>query len=282
MLSYRHAFHAGNHADVLKHSVLTATIDYMLKKDKPFAYIDSHSGAGMYKLDSKYAAKNAEYKTGISRVYHKEGLPELLATYTRVMHEANVGKRSLTYYPGSPWIAAVMTRKNDRLSLHELHSSDIKLLTENMKSVAGNKAKVINSDGFAGMKALLPPQSKRAVVLIDPPYEDKKDYQYVIKSLKDSIKRFSTGTYMVWYPQLKSHESKAFPDQLKNCGATDWLHVTLSVKGEPKERGMYGSGMFVINPPWVLRQQLEEALPIMKKLMCDPLAGSFNLETHES
>ena len=142
MLSYRHAFHAGNHADVLKHSVLVAIIEYYLKKDKPFWYVDTHSGSGIYKLDGKFASQNAEYKTGISKVYHKEQLPELLEMFVNQVHEANVGKRKPTYYPGSPWFAANMLRSADKLRLHELHPSDNKLLVENMKTMVQRRAHI--------------------------------------------------------------------------------------------------------------------------------------------
>lgn len=278
MLSYRHAFHAGNHADVLKHSVLVSILEYYLKKDKPFWYIDSHSGAGFYKLDSKFAAKNAEYKTGISKVLYKEDMPSLIKSYQSLVSEANEGHRSLTFYPGSPWFAAKMLRPADKLRLHELHPNDAKLLTENMQTLVRKRAHIELSDGFTGVKAVMPPPTKRAVVLIDPPYEDKKDYQKVAKLLKSALQRFKSGTFAVWYPQLSSIESREFPKLLKKCGAESWLHATLSVKGMPKEKGMYGSGMFIVNPPYVLPELLNEALPVMKSLMCDPLSGDFALE----
>ncbi len=284
MLSYRHAFHAGNHADVLKHSVLVSILEYYLRKDKPFWYIDSHSGAGFYKLDSKFAAKNAEYKTGISKVLYKEHLPKLLSDYQALVAEANEGNRSLTYYPGSPWFAAKMLRPSDKLRLHELHPSDTKLLSDNMRTLVRKRAHIETSDGFVGVKGVMPPPTKRAVVLIDPPYEDKRDYQKVAKTLKESLQRFKSGTFAVWYPQLSSIESREFPALLKKAvkqgGAQSWLHVTLSIKGMPKEKGMYGSGMFVINPPYLLPELLDEALPVMKSLMCDPISGDFLLE-HE-
>ncbi|MFC3151682.1 23S rRNA (adenine(2030)-N(6))-methyltransferase RlmJ [Litoribrevibacter euphylliae] len=282
MLSYRHAFHAGNHADVLKHSILVSVLEYYLRKDKPFWYIDSHSGAGFYKLDSKFAAKNAEYKTGISKVLNKEGLPELLSSFQALVKEANAGKRSLTFYPGSPWFAAQMLRSSDKLRLHELHPSDAKLLQENMRNLVRKRAHIEVSDGFVGVKGVMPPPTKRAVVLIDPPYEDKKDYQKVAKLLKDSLLRFQNGTFAVWYPQLASIESREFPALLKKAvkqaGVESWCHATLSIKGMPKGKGMYGSGMFIVNPPYLLPEQLEKALPVMKELMCDPLSGDFSLE----
>ncbi|GAA3919808.1 23S rRNA (adenine(2030)-N(6))-methyltransferase RlmJ [Litoribacillus peritrichatus] len=278
MLSYRHAFHAGNHADVLKHSVLVAILDYYLKKDKPFWYVDTHSGAGMYKLDSKFAAKNAEFKTGISKLYHKDGLPQFLEMFIAQVKAANTGKRSLTYYPGSPWFAAKMLRPSDKLRLHELHPTDSQLLQDNMKSMVRKRAHVDKSDGFSGLKAIMPPPTKRSVVLIDPPFEDKSDYKTVVNTLKESVKRFSSGTFAIWYPQLSSKESKDLPEKLKRTDAKSWLHVTLSIKGEPKGKGMYGSGMFVVNPPYLLVQQLEEALPVMKAMLCDPLSGSVSLE----
>ena len=171
-----------------------------------------------------------------------------------------------------------MLRSTDKLRLHELHPSDNKLLVENMKTMVQRRAHIEKTDGFTGLKSIMPPPTKRSIVLIDPPYEDKQDYRTVVRTLKECLKRFSSGTYAVWYPQLTSQESKNLPNKLKNCGADSWLHVSLSIKGAPKGKGMYGSGMFVINPPYVLVNQLKEALPIMKTLMCDPLSGSVNLE----
>ena len=177
MLSYRHAFHAGNHADVLKHLVLIQLTRYLCQKEKPFWYIDTHSGAGAYALDSGYAAKLAEYKDGVGRLWGRTDLPKPLADYVDLVRRLNSDRRLLVY-PGSPHFALWTMRDQDRLRLFELHSKDARLLQENFKD-AGKQVIVDPTDGFAGLKALLPPAPRRSLVLIDPSYEVKQDYDRV-------------------------------------------------------------------------------------------------------
>ena len=188
MLSYRHAFHAGNHADVLKHLVLVQLSRYLGQKEKPFWYIDTHSGAGAYTLDSGYAAKLAEYKEGIGRLWSRNDLPPAVADYVELVRRINPDRRLLAY-PGSPYFALWTMREQDRLRLYELHSKDARLLHENFDS-AGKQVVVEAGDGFAGLKAMLPPPPRRALVLIDPSYEDKQDYERVFHALKESLVRF--------------------------------------------------------------------------------------------
>jgi 23S rRNA (adenine2030-N6)-methyltransferase len=197
MLSYRHAFHAGNHADVLKHYIQTQILSYFNQKDKSYWYIDTHSGAGVYSLREGYATKNAEFESGIARLWDRDDLPESIAEYVDVVKALNPDGK-LTLYPGSPYVADQLLRPTDRLRLFELHSSDSKILKENFAE-AGRRVAVIAGDGFAGIKGVLPPPPRRGVTLIDPPFEDKNDYDYVIEMLEDSLRRFATGTYAVWY-----------------------------------------------------------------------------------
>jgi 23S rRNA (adenine2030-N6)-methyltransferase len=260
MLSYRHAFHAGNHADVLKHAVLAFMLDYYNQKDKPYWYIDTHAGAGAYQLDIGFAAKNAEYAGGIARLMNHDDLPQMLQPYVALVRDMNEGN-TLKYYPGSPLVADKLLRAEDKLRLFELHPTDLQLLQQTFAR-AGRRVQIQQADGFAGIKALLPPPTRRAVVLIDPPYEVKDDYRHVITALKEALERFATGTYAVWYPQLQRAEVPTMLEKLKKLPVKDWLHVALDVNlPSPDGFGMHGSGLFILNPPWTLHAALQQALP---------------------
>jgi 23S rRNA (adenine2030-N6)-methyltransferase len=278
MLSYRHAFHAGNHADVLKHFVLDQVLVYTTQKEKPFWMIDTHAGAGLYQLNQGYAAQNAEFESGISRIINSTDLPESVAHYVEQIKTTNAGT-SLNFYPGSPLIEKMHLRTDDKLRLFELHPSDCKLLLENFKG-EGRQVKIEMLDGFTGLKSILPPPSKRAVVLIDPPYEEKQDYQRVVDTIKDSLVRFATGTYMVWYPLLQRSEPLQMVERLKNLNVENWLNVSLTVQQPSAEGfGMFGSGMFIINPPWTLPEILNEAMPYLTHTLAQDDTANYLLES---
>ena len=280
MLSYRHAFHAGNHADVLKHFVELHLLQYLNQKDKPYWMIDTHAGAGLYALDQGYAVKNAEYMSGIARLMQRDDLPAALAEYVALVRGLNPDGE-LKIYPGSPWVAMQVLRQQDQLRLFELHPTDSKVLHENFAS-AGRRVRIEATDGFAGLKALLPPAPRRALVLIDPPYEEKQDYQRVPAALKDALKRFETGTYAVWYPLLQRHESQHFAESLKRLPAKSWLNVSLTVNTPSADGfGMHGSGMFVLNPPWTLMTTLKTVMPYLTRVLGQDTGASYILEAHE-
>ncbi len=277
MLSYRHAFHAGNHADVLKHLVLIQLTRYLGQKDKPFWYIDTHAGAGAYELDTAYAQKLAEYRGGIGRLWERKDLPACLADYVALVRRFNPDGR-LQKYPGSPFFALWTLREQDRLRLFELHSKDARLLQENFQE-AGRQVVVEGTDGFAGLKALLPPPPRRAVALIDPSYEEKQDYERVFHALKDALTRFPGGTYAVWYPQLTRLEARELPQRLKRLPAKSWLHVALRVREPAKDGfGMHGSGMFLLNPPWTLHDTLAGVMPFLAEALREDAGAGFTLE----
>jgi 23S rRNA (adenine2030-N6)-methyltransferase len=280
MLSYRHAFHAGNHADVLKHAVLAAMLDYYNQKDKPYWVIDTHAGAGCYQLDTGFAAKNAEYETGIARLWARDDLPEMLRRYVDLVQDTNDdGAHKL--YPGSPLIAWKLLRPEDKLRLFELHPADVKLLQQTFER-GGRRVQIQQADGFTGLKALLPPPTRRALVLIDPPYEVKEDYRHVVTALKDALQRFATGTYAVWYPRLQRGEIRIMLDQLKKLPAQDWLHVALDVHApSPDGFGMHGSGLFILNPPWTLHAELQAVMPWLVSALGEE-GASYTLETSEA
>ena len=276
MLSYRHAFHAGNHADVLKHLVLIELTRYLGQKDKPFWVVDTHAGAGAYALDSAHASKLAEYREGVGRLWERKDHPPAVADYMALVHRLNPSG-GLKVYPGSPFFALWTLREQDRLRLFELHSKDARLLAENFAH-AGKQVVVSPTDGFAGLKALLPPPPRRGLVLIDPSYEEKQDYERVMKALKEGLSRFSGGTYALWYPQLTRLEAHELPQRLKRLPAK-WLHVALRVREPAKDGfGMHGSGMFVINPPWTLHDTLTAVMPYLVSTLGSDSGAGYVLE----
>ncbi len=276
MLSYRHAFHAGNHADVLKHYVLSLVLNYFNQKTTPYWVVDTHAGAGLYALNSEFSQKNAEFETGIARLINAKNLPESLANFVDVIQVFNA-KNSLNFYPGSPKIAESFLRTDDKLRLFELHPNDYKLLINNFDG-RGRQTKIEMQDGFTGIKACLPPQPKRGVILIDPPYEIKDDYQRVVDCIKDSLSRFATGTYLIWYPQLQRPEPQQMLTNLKKLNLNNWLQINLTVQTPSAEGfGMHGSGMFIINPPWVLPKSLEETMPFLTQLLALDQHANFEL-----
>lgn len=281
MLSYRHAFHAGNHADVLKHLIQIQIIDYLGQKDKPFWYIDSHAGAGAYSLTEGYATKTAEYVDGVARLWQCDDAPPAVARYLDVVKGINPDGQ-LRYYPGSPWFAAQTMHASEKLRLFELHPSDHKLLGECFAD-AGRRIKVERGNGFEALKSVLPPPPRRALVLIDPPYEDKSDYQHVVNAMKESLKRFATGTYAIWYPLLQRPEIKDMVAQLKALPCQSWLDVTLTVRTPSKEGfGMHGSGMFIVNPPWTLAATLQQTLPWLSERLAVDKGAWHSIDYREN
>lgn len=261
MLSYRHAFHAGNFADVLKHLVQVEILQYLAKKDKPFIYIDTHAGAGLYALDSSEAQKTAEYQQGIAALADIQW-PELqsyLACVEALSHKD--GQSNL--YPGSPAIAQYCLREYDKAELFELHPNDFIRLQQLMHN--DRRIKVHKQDGFAGLIAKLPPAIKRGLVLIDPPYEVKADYQTVVDTLIKAHRRFATATYALWYPVVERERINLLEQQLKDSGIANIHLFELGLKADTEARGMTSAGMIVINPPWTLEQTITPLLPKLAK-----------------
>ena len=279
VLSYRHAFHAGNHADVLKHVIEMQLLRHLAQKEKAFWYIDTHAGAGCYALDSGYATQNAEFKSGITRLWERDDLPEPLADYVNLVKALNPDN-TLKLYPGSPMIARHYLRGQDRMRLFEMHPADSNLLHKNFAR-QGTRVLIETTDGFKAFKALLPPPPRRALVLVDPPYEDKQDYRRVVTTLGEGLKRFNNGMYALWYPQLQREETQILPGRLKLLPARSWLHVALSVQGSVTAEGMRGSGMFVINPPWWLEKTLREVMPYLVGQLGHDDQADFVLEYYE-
>jgi len=276
LFSYRHAFHAGNHADVLKHAILVHILDHFNLKDSPYWVIDTHAGAGIYDLTSEWAQQNGEFVDGLDRLLSPEDKPHLIERYLdEVQHFNPDGVANL--YPGSPWLALRALREKDRLRLFEMHPSEIEVLRHNVSlqdKLAIRQTKIYEADGFTNLKSLLPPPTRRGIVVIDPSYEDKTDYRKLMQMLDDGLKRFATGCYAVWYPLVQRREAMDLVRALERM-KVQWTHASLKVRKPAKEGfGLHGSGMFVINPPYTLYGQLETALPwLTKKLAQDDTAA---------
>lgn len=268
MLSYRHAFHAGNFADVLKHSTLTLVLDYMCRKEKGFHYIDSHSGAGIYQLTDEYSQKTGEYKDGIAKLIKEQNLPEALQPYVDLIKElnptnSNSDSNELDLYPGSPGIAKRFMRRQDSTHLFELHPTDIQHLND--FCYRWKKAFVKQSDGYQGILGLVPPPSRRGVVLIDPPYELKEDYHKAVNTIVKAYKKFATGTYILWYPVVKREQVNAMEKAFIHSDVKNLLKLEFCLSSDTDEYGMTGTGLFIVNPPWQLAKQMEEVLPYLKE-----------------
>lgn len=274
MLSYRHSFHAGNHADVVKHIVQSLILDALKQKDKPFVYHDTHSGVGRYDLQDERSEKTGEFKQGIARIWSRDDIPEAIQSYIEAIKDLNHGEE-LRYYPGSPKVARAQIRDQDRMVLTELHPSDFPLLLQEFRG--DRQVKMYKEDAFARLKASLPPKERRGVVLIDPPYELKHEYQDVVKAIKQSHQRWATGTYAIWYPVVYRETIDNMLQGLKDLNIRKILQIELGVEPDSEERGMTASGMIVINPPWKLESQMRVILPWLQQAIA-PNHGHHTVE----
>jgi len=295
MFSYRHAYHAGNHADVLKHTVLVAVMKHLALKEVGFTAIDTHAGAGMYRLDSADANQSGEAQEGLLALMRNKSklsgpMADVLLDYRKLLDHFN-REGGLLNYPGSPMIAHHLLREQDKLKLFEMHPTDIRALQTNVDALkAGRQVTVMHEDGFNGLPKFLPPSTRRGLVFIDPSYEIKLDYERVVVAVSIGMKRFSTGTYVVWYPIIPRPQAHSLPRHLTNLARQadkPWLHATLRIKtgartdgvaGEKaKPVGLVDSGVVIINPPFTLYEQLQQALPQMVQLMGQDHLAGFSL-----
>ena len=292
MFSYRHAFHAGNHADVLKHTVLIAILRHLVQKATPLAVFDTHAGAGLYRLDGDYAQTSGEAANGVLRLVSANPLAwaPILQDYLDTVAQFN-GRGAMTVYPGSPFLIQRLLRERDKLKLFELHPTDSKTLTANIAQLeTGRQVAVLREDGFEALKKYLPPPQRRSLVLCDPSYELKTDYARLAATVSDAMARFAIGTYAIWYPIIPRPEAHDLPRRLKSAATKagrSWLQATLTVKsskittdaaGQEQRPGLPASGMFVINPPHPLKAQLQAALPQMVAQLAQDRHAGFSLE----
>ncbi|MBI5450094.1 MAG: 23S rRNA (adenine(2030)-N(6))-methyltransferase RlmJ [Gammaproteobacteria bacterium] len=274
MLSYRHAFHAGNHADVLKHLVLMRLLEHLTQKDSPLLYVDTHAGAGGYALQSNASQKTGEYLAGIGRLWQQDGLPPELTRYVELVRGFNRGD-TLDFYPGSPWLARQLLRPADRLFLFELHPTDFEQLHDHCH--ADRRIKLRHEDGLSGCIGLLPPKEKRGLVLIDPSYEIKQDYHRVVETLAKAWRCFATGSYALWYPVIERPRIDALERALRNSGIRRIQLFELAIQPDQRGFGMTASGMIVINPPWTLRADMQRLLPVLADRLGLDGQGSYRI-----
>jgi len=265
-MNYRHVYHAGNFADVLKHAVLALIIEYLKLKPAPLRVIDTHAGVGVYDLGGVEAGKTSEWQGGIGRLIGPdatplpEGIAALVAPYLNVV-------RATSGYPGSPAVARHLLRPGDALVLNELHPADFAELAARYASDA--RAKILNLDAWVAVKALLPPPERRGLVLIDPPYEDKDEFSHLLRGLSEALKRFATGIFMLWYPVKDMAPVERFHDALAGLALAKTLRLELYTRAPDTPERLNGCGLLIINPPYTLEQQVRTLLPFLAQRLAN-------------
>ena len=271
-MNYRHAYHAGNHADVLKHVILARAIAHLARKDKPLRVIDAHGGIGLYSLLSAQAGKTFEWREGVGRLFDEAGgrlaldnakAEALLEPWRSMVEAVNSRGKALEWYPGSPELAVLLTRPQDKLLFNELHPDDFKTLEE--LYARDKRVKVTNTEAKVAVKANVPPPERRGLVLIDPPYEKKDDDRQAMSMLWHGQKRFATGCFMVWYPVTGDGLSRRMAEIAREMNYPKFLHVEMLVRRATNDGGLAGSGVFILNPPWPLAEELPVLLPALSK-----------------
>ncbi len=267
-MNYRHIYHAGNFADVLKHAVLARLIVYMAQKDKAFRVLDTHAGIGLYDLSSEEAQKTGEWVDGIGRILDGD-IPAkakaLLEPYLTAVRDLNPGRGpdgGLTLYPGSPKLTRMLMRPQDRLSAMELHPDDYETLH---RLFDGDfQSRITELDGWLALGAHLPPKEKRGIVLVDPPFEISGEYERLVDGLHKAWRRFSGGTFCLWYPLKQGAPIAEFHTALKELEIPKMLCAELSVRSDRDTTGLSGSGLIIVNPPFTLKDELDILLPFLK------------------
>ncbi|MVA78824.1 23S rRNA (adenine(2030)-N(6))-methyltransferase RlmJ [Agrobacterium vitis] len=266
-MNYRHIYHAGNFADVLKHAVLARLVIYLQQKDKAFRVLDTHAGIGLYDLSSDESQKTGEWLGGIGKLLEAELTPaaaQVLQPYLDVVRALNPDG-GLTRYPGSPKLARDLFRPQDRLSAMELHPDDCRTLARLFEG--DYQSRITELDGWLALGAHLPPKEKRGIVLVDPPFELDGEYERLVDGLARAYRRFSAGVYCLWYPIKKGAPIAAFHEALKETGIPKMLCAELSVKSDRDLTGLSGSGLIVVNPPFTLKDELHALLPELKRVL---------------
>lgn len=278
-MNYRHAYHAGNFADVLKHVVLMMLVEHLKRKPAPFFYLDTHAGRGVYDLSEAQAQRSGEYKTGIGRLLEapRDALADEVRAYVRLVRDcAGKGHSAITAYPGSPMIVAKLRRPTDRLVLVESHAKEAEALRACVGR--GRLVSVLEGDGYAALKAHLPPRENRGLVLIDPPYESDLEFDQVLAGLETAHARWPTGTIAIWYPLTQRAGPLRFHREIERSGIRRVLDVSLSVLPDDTQVGLQGSGLAIVNPPWQLDARLEELLPTLHALLSPEGTGRTSVE----
>jgi len=277
-MNYRHAYHAGNFADVVKHAVLALVIEHLKLKPAPFRVIDTHAGVGLYDLASEAAQKTGEWREGIGRVLEAKFSPraaEALAPYLDVVRRLN-GKGPLTRYPGSPLIARELMRSEDRLVVNELHPED----QNELKRLFAHdpQVKVMGLDAWTALKALLPPPERRGVMLVDPAFEQTGELDRLADGLEQAVRRFASGTFLLWYPIKEAKPVAAFRRKLAEQALPKATAIELMIRGPEDETRLNGAGLIAVNAPFTLTSNLSALLPELAHVLAQGKGGGFRLE----
>ncbi|MBS0394208.1 MAG: 23S rRNA (adenine(2030)-N(6))-methyltransferase RlmJ [Proteobacteria bacterium] len=258
-MNYRHAYHAGNFADVLKHVVLVGLLEHLGRKDTPYLYLDTHAGRGRYPLAAAETQRAGEFRQGIARVLEASGAPPLVARYLEVVRALGVEDGRLLAYPGSPLVALALLRPDDRAALCELEPREASALRTLMR--AEPRAQVHERDGYEALAALLPPRERRGLVLLDPPYEAADEFERLARALVAALGRWPGGVYAAWYPIKAGGADGRFLAAMAASGVRRQLVAELTIERDDSPAGLNGAGLLIVNPPWQLDSRLAESLP---------------------
>lgn len=273
-MNYRHAFHAGNFADVFKHALLSVLLEHLKAKEKPFFVLDSHAGLGLYDLSDERSLRTGEWRDGIARVLARPGAPVALAPYLAAVRGLN-GEKGLRWYPGSPRLIRAFLRAQDRLAAVEMHPEDARLLADEF---AGDPAvRIYAMDGYNALKSLLPPPERRGLVLIDPPFEAADEFARLARGLKDAHRRWATGVYMLWYPIKNRDAVAAFHVEVAALALPRTMAVELRLEAEAPNR-LVGCGAILVNPSWTFEREAAEILDFLVKALGRTAASSRRIE----
>ena len=282
-MNYRHAFHAGGFADVIKHIVLVRILSYLHEKETPFRVIDSHAGAGLYDLSGEESQRSGEWLTGIARAMQarfSESTVPLVAPYLDIVRGFNP-PRELKTYPGSPLIARKMLRPQDSLVACEVEPQARKKLISALRR--DKQARIVDLDGWVGMPAFVPPKERRGVVLIDPPFEAKNEFERMAAGFSEAFAKWSTGIYVLWYPVKSRRATDTLADHVGHtvaaAGPGKVLRLEFSIAPQSPDAGLTSAGLLIVNPPWPLMAELKAILPELEKPLGLGGAGRFRLET---
>lgn len=274
-MNYRHIYHAGNFADVIKHYVLSLVMQKMHEKETPFCAIDTHAGIGLYDLKAQEVEKTLEYQGGIQKLFELAAVEASFEAYLKIVASYNHGYDQLVCYPGSPYILRAFLRKQDRLRLSELHPQDYATLQQHFKH--DSQVEVFHQSGYISLKSLLPPSERRGVILIDPPFEKREEFDDLLKGIVNAYKRFATGIYLIWFPLKDLNNVKKFYANLKALHIPKILCVEFYTNKSEASLKLSGSGLIMINPPWQIDQILTTNLKILMSYLSCTGKGEANV-----
>ncbi len=281
IMNYRHAYHAGNFADVLKHAVLALVIEHLKQKPQPFRIVDLHAGIGLYDLSGEEAGKTGEWRDGIGRLL-KQRLPDdvaaILAPYLDAVRSVNLDLLpggDIRFYPGSPLLARQLMRPGDQLVANELHGDDFETLKNQLRKQPDTK--VLNLDAWQAVKSLLPPKERRGAVLIDPPFELANEFEAIEAGLSDGLRRFANGVYVIWYPVKDPARVTRFLRQIRGLGVSKIVNASLSIAGRDPDAGLTETGLLIVNPPFRLKAQLDQLLPCLVTALAKGPGAGFSV-----